>query len=371
MTENTVTVKGVGAYLPGTKIATNEIEEYLGVIPDAGMARYQPIIERFAGIKFRYYALEKHTGRLLEDSTSMAAKAARIAVERAQIDPEDIDLIVVTTSTPPYLRAGLAKEVRLQLGIPGCTTFDLWGACTGLQQAITIATGGIRSGMFRHALLIGVELPSTMGRAENYAHDKITRHDILLRGVLGDGAGALVLGASTRDEDGILYTAAGTEGKDGTAFHREAGGSTLPLNEKTFSEGLHHWHHDFERLKKRGRSYFIDIVKRSLKAADLSLEQIDFIVPAAANFGYFRTEEFLKNATAENRRYVDEIASRIFTNFSNVGNIPSAAIHVSLNELYEQGRLTKDAILLLPSIEGATWGWGATAMKWEAAGKGK
>ena len=113
-----------------------------------------------------------------------------------------------------------------------------------------------------------------------------------------------------------------------------------------------------------GDREFIEIVKRTLRSAEISLESVDFIVPAAANFGYFKADEYLKNTTCENRIIWQKVVSRIFTNFSQVGNIPSAAIHVALNEMYEQGLLTKNTILLLPSIEGATWGWGATLMRW-------
>jgi 3-oxoacyl-[acyl-carrier-protein] synthase III len=319
-----------------------------------------------AGIKYRHFSLEKHTGKLLDDSAGLGCKAAALALGRAGVDAKNLDLIITTTSTPPYLRPGLAKEIRMLLGNRGCSTYDLWGACTGIQQAITLATGGIRSGIFHNALLVGVELPSTMARAENYAPDKLTRYDLLLRGALGDGAGALVLIGSDRneDQDGILYTCSGTEGTEESAFHREAGGSTFPLNARTFSEGLHHWDHDFEKLIKKGRPYFLEIVKRVLEAIGIPIEQVDFIVPAAANFGYFRADDYLAEIGPEGRAFFHEVASRIFTNFSDVGNVPSAAVYVALNELYERGRLNKDGVVLLPSVEGATWGWGASLLRW-------
>ena len=361
-----VAIRGVGAYLPGERIPTLEIEDYLGPIPGCDVSKYCRIIEKFAGIRYRYYALEKFTGRLLEDSASLAARAAQTALDRAGVAARDIDLVVTATSTPPYLRPGLAKEVRLRLGNAGCATYDLWGACTGVQQAMTLATGALRAGMFRNALLVGVELPSTTGRSENYAHDRIKRQDILLRAALGDGAGALVL--SQADDwvagDGVLYTLSGTEGDASSAFHREAGGSSAPLNNETFAMGLHHWQHDFERLRREGRAYFVEIVRRTLERARMSIDEVDFIVPAAANFGYFRADEYLKGAGPEERRLWHRIVERIYTNFSDVGNIPSAAIYVALNALYEAGRLRRDAVVLLPSIEGATWGWGATLLRW-------
>src|SRR5262249_38317969 len=169
MAEPKVVVKGVGAYLPGEKIPTVDIEDYIGPIAGTDTTKYYQIIEKLAGIKYRHYAIERLSGKLLEDSTCLASKAARIALCRAGLKPENIDAIITTTSTPPYLRAGLAQEVRRALGNPGCSTYDLWGACTGIQQAITIGTAGIRAGIFRNALLIGVELPSTSGRSENYA----------------------------------------------------------------------------------------------------------------------------------------------------------------------------------------------------------
>lgn len=366
MSSGNVRVAGIGAYLPGKPVPIEEIDEYMGKIPGVEMSRYYGIIERYAGVKYRHCAMEKGTGRLLEDSAHLAHHAAETALDRAGVRGGDLDLIVTTTSTPPYLRAGLAKEVRLLLGNRGCATYDLWGACTGIQQAITLATAGVRSGAFRRALLIGVELPSTAGRVENYSREKIGRYDMLLRAALGDGAGALVLTGSDdpNDTDDILYTRSGTEGTDPSAFHRHAGGSTMPLNPQTFAEGLHHWQHDFATMVKKGRPYLARIIRRALDEAGVGIEDVDYIVPAAANFNYFKTEEFARDLTPEEQQFVRLGQDKIFTNYANVGNIPSAAVYVALNELYEKGKLKKGSLLLLPSVEGATWGWGATLLRW-------
>ncbi len=361
-----VSVDGIGAYLPGEPVSIREIDAYLGAIPGVDLSKYYGIIERYAGVKYRHYALERGTGRLLEGSSSLAHKAATKALERAGVKGEDLDLIMTTSTTPPYLRGGLAKEVRLLLGNPGCATYDLWGACTGIQQAITLATATIRAGMFRRALLIGVELPSTSGRAENYAKERMERSDILLRAALGDGAGALVLTGSDDPtvEDGVLYTRTGTEGDSPSAFHRQAGGSTVPLNPETFGQGLHHWRHDFAGMVKQGRPYLTKIVQRALDEVSIDIEDVDYIVPAAANFNYFKLEGHLTDRPPEEAALTERIRDKTFTNFSEVGNIPSAAVYVSLNQLYEEQKLKKGTLLLLPSIEGATWGWGASLLRW-------
>jgi 3-oxoacyl-[acyl-carrier-protein] synthase-3 len=268
----TVSVKGVGAYLPGDKVSIDDLDEYIGSIPEIDTMKYYKFIERFAGIKYRYCALKKGSGELNEDIVDLSYNAASMALGRANITGDEVDLIITTTTTPPYLRGGLAKEIRLRLGNNGCSTFDLWGACTGIEQAITLATAGIRAGMYRNALLVGAELTSTSGRAENYARGKVDRYDILLRAALGDGAGALVLSRSDGDkEDQILYTCCGTEGRTNSAFHREAGGSTLPLNLETFKQGKHHWHHDFQKMVKDGIPYFIEITRRTLELTSLPI----------------------------------------------------------------------------------------------------
>ncbi|HLA84459.1 MAG TPA: 3-oxoacyl-[acyl-carrier-protein] synthase III C-terminal domain-containing protein, partial [Thermoguttaceae bacterium] len=253
-------------------------------------------------------------------------------------------------------------------------TYDLWGACTGIQQAITLATGAIRAGMFRRALLIGVELASTAGRAENYANEKIERPDLLLRAALGDGAGALVLTGSDDPavEDGVLYTRSGTEGGDSSIFHREAGGSTVPLNRETFAEGLHHWRHDFAEMVRRGRPYCMEIIRRTLETAGVDLEEVDYVVPAAANFNYFKEkEEGRRTLPPEKIAFAERVQAKTFTNFSEVGNIPSAAVYVALNGLHEAQKLRPGTLLILPSVEGATWGWGASLLQWHGPSNGK
>lgn len=364
MAHRKVIVKSVGGYLPGERVAIQDIDDYLGELPGVDLKKLYRVVEKYAGVRYRHYAVEKGTGRLLEDSPTLAYRAASLALERAGLEGSDLDLIITTTTTPPFLRAGLAKDIRRRLGNSGCATYDLWGACTGVQQAITLATGGIRSGLFRNALLVGVELVSTSGRAENITEDKIGRYDMLLRAALGDGAGALVL-SSTDDpeaEDGILYTLTGTEGDAETAFHREAGGSTLPFNEQTLREGLHHWRHDFSRMAMEGKPYFIELIRRTLEEVGVPITDVKFIVPAAANFNYFRTDEL--EASPEHTEVLDHVREKVFTNFSDVGNIPSAAVYVALNELYEDDRISPGDLILLSSIEGATWGWGSSLLRW-------
>jgi 3-oxoacyl-[acyl-carrier-protein] synthase III len=189
---------------------------------------------------------------------------------------------------------------------------------------------------------------------------------MLLRGALGDGAGALVLCGSDSpdDEDGILFTRSGTDGTEPSVFHREAGGSTLPLNEETFRLGLFHWNHDFERMVKKGVPYFIEIIKRTLAGAFTQIDDVDFIIPAAANLNYFKTEEFLEEMTHEEIDLVTKIRSKTFTNFPKVGNVAAAAVYIALNELYEKGCLEKNTHLLLAAVEGATWGWGGSLFRW-------
>jgi 3-oxoacyl-[acyl-carrier-protein] synthase-3 len=368
MFRNSVAVRSIAAYLPGEKIAVSEIDDYLGSIPGVDAMKYYRMIERFAGVRHRHYAVDKGTGALREDAAEMASRAAGIALERAGIDASDIDLIVTTTTTPPFLRGGLAKEVRIALGNPSCATFDLWGACTGIQQAITLAAAAIRAGMYANVLIVGVELASTTGRAENYAPGKVTRLDMLLRGALGDGAGAMVLGRATEGvEDQIVYTGAGTEGRAQSQFHRDVGGSTYPFNPLVFAEGRHQWQHDFQNMVTHGIPYAVAVTRRVLDDLALSIDDIDFYVPAAANVKYATRPEAAFDMSEADMALFGAIKARTFTNFADVGNIPSAAIYIALNDLFERGQLVNDALLMLVSVEGATWGWGATVIRWSAS----
>lgn len=360
-----VKVKAVGAYLPGEPVGIEQIDLYGGAIPGIDTSRYYEVIRRFAGVEYRHYAIEPGTGKLLEDSSTLAYKAAKAALDRAAVRPDQVDLIITTTSTPPYLHAGLAKQIRVMMGNNSCATYDLWGACTGIQQAITLATGCIRAGMFRTAVLIGVELASTSGLAHNYG-PKVTKEDILLRAALGDGAGAMVLAGTDdpRAEDDVIYTASGTEGDRPSAFWRLAGGSTIPLNPSVFNQSLHHWRHDFARMKNEGRSYLAQLIKRVLQSTSIDIDQVNYIIPAAANFNYFRLDDSLSGMLEQEGISVQKAQERIFTNFFRVGNIPSASIYVALDELYQTGRLMQGMRVLLASVEGATWGWGASLLCW-------
>ncbi len=310
------TITGTGGYLPGKVLGNEELEAMVDTSS-------QWIIER-TGIRQRHVAAEGET------TCDLAEQAARVAIGVAGLQPAEIDLIIVATTTPDRIFPSTACLLQERLGIHGCPAFDLQAVCTGFVYALSVADRFIRTGGARKALVVGAE---TLSRIVDW-NDRGTCV------LFGDGAGAVVLEAT--DQPGILSTHIHADGSYKDLLMVPAGVSCRPSSPEEAT--IHMQGNEVFKMAVRtlGR-----IVVETLGANHLQQEQIEWLVPHQANIRIIQ-------ATAKKLGLPME---RVVVTVDRHGNTSAASIPLALDEAVRDGRIRRGDTLLLEAFGGGfTWG---------------
>lgn len=312
-------IAGTGSYLPERVITNDDLAKTIDTSDEWIAAR--------TGIRQRHVAAE---GELTSD---LALKAAQRALEAAGMTADQMDLIVVGTTTPDVIFPSTATIVQSKLGVAGCPAFDVNAACSGFIYALTVADKFIRSGAARNALVIGAE---TLTRMLDWT-DRTTAV------LFGDGAGAVVLTAD--HETGILSTHMHADGSKGELLHNPVGVS------KGFKPGE-------DRAGVVVKMAGNDVFKHAVKALDSVVEE------ALDANGVDRTELDWLIPHQANLRIIEATAKRLNMPMDNVivtvdkhGNTSSGSVPLALDEAVRSGRVQRGQLLLLEAFGGGfTWG---------------
>ncbi len=279
-----------------------------------------------------------------ENVSDMAAAAGRMAIEDAGLSADDLDLIVLATSSPDAIMPSAACLTQSKIGA-GCPAFDLMAACSGFVFGLAASAALIETGAFKTVLLIG--------------SDALTRHvDWSDRGtcvLFGDGAGAVVLQRSSGDS-GVIASYLASDGRGADLLRIPAGGSANPGSQATVSEGLHFIKMQGHEIFKFAVRAIPEAVQKVLQLSGMSIEDVKYIVPHQAN-------RRIIDAAAE-RMGID--SSRMVSNIERYGNTSTASIPIALHELKGQGKLNDGDVLVFVGF-GAGLTWGANVVRW---GKG-
>ncbi len=311
-------ITGTGSYLPEKVLTNFDLEKFVDTSD-------QWIRER-TGIEKRHVAIEG------QSTVDLAERAARNAIDSAGIKPQDIDLIVVATTTPDRIFPSTACLLQSRLDVHGCPAFDIQAVCTGFVYALGVAEKFIKSGSSRRALVVGAE---TLSRLLNW-NDRSTCV------LFGDGAGAVVLEAS--EEPGILST------------HLHADGDYEALLRVPYgvSQGFEAMDEVNSKIEMRGNEVFKmavntlgRIVDETLAANELEKTDIDWLVPHQANIRIIQ-------ATARKLKMPME---RVVVTVQEHGNTSAASVPLALDTAVRDGRIQRGELLLLEAFGGGfTWG---------------
>lgn len=271
-----------------------------------------------------------------QSSATLAYDASLKALDTAHLNPADLDLIIVSTSSPEYIFPATACLVQDQLGARKAGAFDLLAACSGFIFALNIATQAIRSGSIRNALVIGTE---TLSRLVDWND----RNTCIL---FGDGAGAFVLQA--REERGGLISAVmRSDGSGGDLLYIPAGGSRIPASVETVSNGSHYIHMNGREVFRFATRVIAQSTEEAVKAAGLSKEDIQLVIPHQANLRII--EAAMRNLEIPMERCV--------VNLERYGNTSTASIPIATCEAVQSGRLKAgDKVVFVGFGAGLTWG---------------
>jgi 3-oxoacyl-[acyl-carrier-protein] synthase-3 len=313
-------VLGLGSALPKRRVDNEELARTVDTT-DAW------IVER-TGIRSRYVAGEGET------TASLAADAARQALDHAGIAATDIDLIVLATATPDQTFPSSATKVQAALGIDDCVAFDVHAVCTGFLYALSVADSMLRSGNAKKALVIGSE---TFSRILDWED----RGTCVL---FGDGAGALVLSAEETD-GGILATKLHADGRHNDLLFVDGGPSTTGTVGKLRMKGREVFRHAVVNLAQ--------VLNEVLAAASLTADDVDWVVPHQANAR-------ILDATAKKLGLPPE---KIVVTVDRHANTSAASVPLAFDTAVKDGRIKRGDIVVLEAMGGG-FTWGAAALRY-------
>ncbi|MBD8678663.1 beta-ketoacyl-ACP synthase III [Sphingomonas sp. CFBP 13720] len=315
-------VTGTGSALPVRRVSNAELTETVDTSDEW-------IVER-TGIRFRHIAGEGET------TATLAADAARRAIEAAGVDAGTIDLIVLATATPDQTFPATATKVQAMLGIDDCVAFDVAAVCSGFLYAVQVADSMIRTGVHRRALVIGAE---TFSRILDW-EDRTTCV------LFGDGAGAIVLEADDSDSgQGILATRLHADGRHNGLLYVDGGPSTTGTVGKLRMKGKEVFRHAVVNLAA--------VMGESLALAGLTSDDVDWVVPHQANAR-------ILDATA---RKLGLSPDKIVVTVDQHANTSAASVPLALDTAVRDGRIRRGDLVVLEAMGGG-FTWGAAVVRW-------
>ncbi len=277
-----------------------------------------------------------------EYTSQFAVRASQDAIERAGIDPMEIDLILCATVTPDQILPSTACLIQAELGANKAAAMDIVAACSGFLYGVTIANPMIRSGQMKYALIIGAEL---LTRYVDYT-DRSTCV------IFGDGAGAAIMGP-VDDQHGILAARIKSDGRYEEQLYAPGGGTKGGFTAETIARGDHFFKMKGNEVFKVAVRSMTEISKNVLCEAGLKTDDVDLFIPHQANQ---RITDSVGNS-------LNVDPSKVFSNIAQNGNTSSASIPIALDECVAGGRIKKDDIVLMSSFGGG-FTWGSVVMRW-------
>ncbi len=324
-----VKIAGVGHYAPPRVVTNHDLEAWLDTTDEWITTR--------TGMKRRHWTAEN------EATSDLAAAAAGAALVHAGLTAADVDCFIVATVTPDYYFPATACLVASRLGVKDKPAFDIAIACSGFIYGLTVASGLIRSGVYRRVMLIGAESLSKI-------LDKTDRSTAIL---FGDGAGAVVLERS--DRDSFLASDLGADGTRPELLYAHGSGSKEPIDHAALDAKLHLIHMAGPETFKLAVNKMVESTGAVLQKGNLSKADVAFLVPHQAN-------KRIIDATA---RYLNLPDEKVVVNIAEYGNTSAASIPLALSETVHAGRLHDGDVVVFVAFGGGL-SWGAVAWKWAA-----
>ena len=327
MTTKTAAITAVGGYVPEHVLTNADIEQLVDTSDEWIVSR--------TGIKERRILKPTSLG-----TSFMAIKAAQNLLDKKNLDPTQIDLVIVATATPDMPVSSTAAYVATEIGATNAFAYDLQGACSGFLFGMSAAAAYISSGRYNNVLLIGAD---TMSSIIDYS-DRATCV------IFGDGAGAVLF--EPNDEGlGLQDEVLRVDGKGRTYLKIEAGGSMLPASKETVSQKQHFLHQEGRPVFKFAVSNMSAAITQVIKRNGLSKDDIDFVVAHQANK---RILDAISN-------HLDLKSDQMLINIDRYGNTTAATLPLLL---WDYEHLLKKNQKLLFTAFGGGFTWGASYLTW-------
>ena len=322
-----VGIIGLGAYVPPNEMSNEDWMKYVDTSDEW--------ITTKTGMKKR---------RIAEPNVStsdLAVEACKQAIKNANLLPEDIDLIILATSSPDVPLSSTAGIIQHKLGCVDCAAFDVNAVCAGWVHALDIGSRFVGTDGYQNVLVVGSEIYS---RILNW-NDRATCV------LFGDGAGAAVL-SEVESGKGILGTWLMSDGSGSSVIEIPAGGVRTPFNSDNFKDGQQYFHMDGRAVWDFAIEAFPQAVRNALSKAGKEIEDIDLIIPHQANINIIQT--------GMEKLGLD--MDKTFTNLHKYGNTAGASVPIAMHEAMEKG-LINEGDLVVTAAFGGGLAWGANVIQ--------
>lgn len=323
-----VKILGTGVSLP-SKVLTNTDLERMVDTSNAWITERTGIEER------RIAAPEVSTSDLCAD-------AVRQACKNAEIDPGDLDVVIVGTSTADTLFPSTACWVQRKLGIQGMAAFDVSAGCTGFLYGLELATSLLASRTAQRVAVVGGEVMSKV----------INWNDRRTCVLFGDGAGAAIVAASD-DGSGVLASNWGADGNLAPILYQPAGGTQMPATHETVDANAHTVHMEGNTVFKHAVLAMSSAAVKAMKDAEVTADDVKLLVPHQANI---RIMEAARERTGVSK-------DKLYSVLHKYGNMSAATIPVALHEARQEGRIEDGDIIVMTAF-GTGFTWGASVLRW-------
>ncbi len=321
-------ISALGVYVPERVLTNDEISQFLDTSDEWITTR--------TGIR------ERRVARVDQAASDLGEVAARRCIESIGLDPEELDLVIVTTISPDHIMPATASIVAEKIGATRAGAFDVQAGCTGFVYGLAIATAFVSANIYHNVLVLGAEVLSKM----------VDWQDRGTSVLFGDGAGAVLV--QPTDNGSIFSFDLGNDGGGAPFLNVPAGGSRQPASYDTVREHGHAMHMTGSEVFRFATRTVVDSCEKVMGDAQVTVDDVDLFVPHQANIRIIET-------AARRLGFSD---ARVFANLDRYGNTSCASIPICLYEASQTGRLTKGDTLLMAGF-GAGLTWGSCLTKWE------
>jgi 3-oxoacyl-[acyl-carrier-protein] synthase III len=347
-----------GSYLPGDPITNEELERYAGPVPEDILEGLQ--------VKTRYWSADPESGEHRDSNSDMAFKAIQEALELAQMEAEEIDLLVISTASPEYHLPPTSTLVQEKLGLRSCAAVDIRSGCAGAVEALDLARLYLEHGDFDNAVVVGSEAISPLCVAAFYegGPKSVRMRDRLGIYSFGDGAGAMVLRAADGEDGGVRGSAIACVGGDHAPGMQVVGGGTFkPIHEQLKAKKLVELKVDVVESGRFTPHVLTEGLQQTLERSGVSAQEIDHCVIPEGNATYMTDE--LREAGLLTPEWT-ELEPKIFENLALVGATGSAAVPLAVDYGWKTGEIKQGDMVMLLAIETSKWKYGGWVFPWTA-----
>ena len=345
-------IAGVGHYVPQNVVTNKDLLQF--------METSDEWIQERTGIKERRYA-----HRTEETTTTMGVEAAKVAIERAGITPQDVDFIIFATLSPDYYFPGCGVLLQRAMGMGEIGALDIRNQCSGFVYALSVADQFIKTGMYKNILVVGSEKHS-------FGLDMTTRgRNISV--IFGDGAGAVVLQPATENNQGILSTHLHSDGasaeilamynpgthanywtkENPVASFDEAEIANMFMSHTMIDSAQNYPFMDGPAVFKKAVVKFPEVIMEALHKNNLTTADLSILIPHQANL---RIAQYVQQKLQLSN-------DQVFNNIDKYGNTTAASIPIALSEAWEAGKIKTGDLVCLAAF-GSGFTWGSALIRW-------